>query len=252
MRMRPERWLYTIPHRLRSLFRRDHLEQELDEELRDHLEEKMLLYARSGMSDEEARHAARRDMDGIELRKEQCRDARRVRPLEDLLQDLRYCLRGLRKSPGFTATAILTLALGIGANAAIFSVVNAVLLRGLPYPDESRILTLSNNQSLPDLEDIQKQTRSFSAIGGINQQALDFTGKAEPLQITGGLCNAEIFSALGVQPALGRVFTPEEDRFGSPGLVILTHSSGRAISLRIRQSSANRSALVGTPTPSSV
>jgi putative ABC transport system permease protein len=221
--MRPTLWLYTIPLRLRSLFRRDAVEGDLDDELRNHLEQKQQLYLASGLSEEEARHAARRDIDGFELRKEQCRDARRVRLLEDLLEDLRYSLRTLRKSPGFTATAVLTLALGIGANAAIFSVVNAVLLRGLPYPDANRILTLSNNQSLPDLEDIQKQTRAFSAIGGINKQALDFTGEAEPLQITGGLCNADIFSALGVQPALGRVFTAEEDRFGGSGLVILTH-----------------------------
>jgi putative ABC transport system permease protein len=221
--MRLAHWLYTIPLRLRSLFRRHAVERDLDDELRDHLEQKKQLYLASGLSEEQARHAARRDIDGLELRKEQCRDARRVRPLEDLLQDLRYSLRALRKSPGFTATAVLTLALGIGANSAIFSVVNAVLLRGLPYPEADRILTLSNNQSLPDLEDIQKQTRSFSAIGGITKQALDFTGEAEPIQITGGLCNAEIFSALGVEPALGRVFTPEEDRFGSSGLVILTH-----------------------------
>ena len=221
--MRLAHWLYTIPLRLRSLFRRHAVERDLDDELRDHLEQKTQLYLASGLSQQEARSAARRDIDGLELRKEQCRDARRIRPLEDLAQDLRYSLRALRKSPGFTATAVFTLALGIGANAAIFSVVNAVLLRGLPYPDANRILTLSNNQSLPDLEDIQKQTHSFSAIGGINKQALDFTGEAEPLQITGGLCDAGIFLALGVQPVLGRVFTPQEDRFEGPGLVVLTH-----------------------------
>jgi putative ABC transport system permease protein len=222
--MRLAHWLYTIPLRLRSLFRRDAVEHDLDDELRDHLEQKTLLYLASGLSKQEARNAARRDIDGLELRKEQCRDARRTRPLEDLAQDIRYSLRALRKSPGFTATAVLTLALGIGANAAIFSVVNAVLLRPLPYPDANRILTLSNNQSVPDLEDIQKQTRSFSAMGGISKQALDFTSSGEPIQILGGLCNADLFPALGVHPAIGRPFTPEEDRFGGPALVLLSHA----------------------------
>ena len=221
--MHPQHWLYTIPLRLRSLFRRHRAEQDLADELRDHLENKTQHYLATGLSAEEARRSALRDIGGLELRKEQCRDARRTRPLEDLAQDLRYSFRALRKSPGFTATAILTLALGIGANAAIFSVVNAVLLRSLPYPSSSQLLTLSNNQSLPDLEDIQKQTRSFLAIGGVNKQALDFTGEGEPIQITGGLCNADLFPALGIQPAIGRAFTLQEDRFGGPGLVLLTH-----------------------------
>ncbi len=221
--MRFEHWLYTIPLRLRSLFRRNRVENELDDELQFHLERKAEEYVASGLSLDEARRAALRHLDGIERSKEECRDTRRVSFLEDFAHDLRFSLRMLRKTPVFAATAIVTLALGIGANSAIFSVVNGVLLRSLPYPDSPRILTIHSNQSLPDLEDIQKQTRSFDAIGGMTIQALDYTGEAEPIQIYTGLCNADLFSVLGLQPALGRVFSPSEDRYGGPGLVVLTN-----------------------------
>jgi len=143
--------------------------------------------------------------------------------MNKLFQDLRFGIRLLIKRPGFTLIAVVTLALGVGANTAIFSVVNAVLLRPLPYPDSERLVTMRFNQSVPDLDDIKSQNQSFEFMGGAVLQALDYTGEAEPVQVQAALCNEDVFDAFGVKAAIGRTISADESRFGGDRVVVLSH-----------------------------
>ena len=222
--MRPENWLFTIPLRLRSLFHRAQANQELDDELRDHLDRKTDEYIAQGMTQAEAHRRARLDLGGLEQTKENCRDARHVNWIQYLIQDLRFSLRMLRKSPGFTTVAVLTLALGIGANTAIFTVINTVLLNPLPYKDPQQIIGMRENDSLPNVIDIQRQMRSFSESGGINVSDMDYTSGPTPLRIHAGSVNSGFLSILGISPMLGRIISPEEDVKGGPRVIVLSHS----------------------------
>lgn len=139
------------------------------------------------------------------------------------MNDIRCALRSLGKNPAFTFIAVLTLALGIGANTAIFSVVNGVLLRPLPYPEPERLMTLRANQSVPELEDLQSQTQSFESFGGVSAIAADYSGGAEPIQVELGLVAGDFFRVLGARTALGRTLTPADDRFGGERVVVLSH-----------------------------
>src|SRR5579859_476347 len=229
--MQPTRWFHTIPLRLRSLFRRREADHELDEELRYHVEQKTAQNIAKGMTPQEAHRAALLEMGGIEKRKEECRDTRRVNWIQDLAQDLRYGLRMLRKSPGFTAVAILILALGIGANTAIFSVVYAVLLRPLPYTHPEQLVSISEagpqgttGWSYLGFTQLRAQNHVFSEIAGIAGHALTLTGRGEPADVSTVDVTPEVFSMLRAKPFLGRTFLPEDDKEGAAPVVILSEN----------------------------
>jgi putative ABC transport system permease protein len=144
--------------------------------------------------------------------------------MDSLIKDIRFGMRSLLKRPAFTAIAVLTLALGIGANSAIFSVINAVLLRPLPYDEPSRLISFRSNQSAPDLADVESQTKMFSSLGGMVLQPLAYTGGSEPVQLQVGQVSGGFFETLGVRPERGRFITDDDDRNGAPYVVVLSHN----------------------------
>ena len=188
-------FLHDLFFRLRTLMRRPAAENELDDELRFHLERQTAKYVKSGMSQAEALRRARLEFGGLDQVKNECREARGISLLETLVQDLHYSARSLLHSPAFTACAVLTLALGIGANTAIFSVINAVLLNPLPYPNPQELLAGRQNESLPNLKGMQRQTSSFASSGGINISPMDFTGNGEPARVHGAYVDSWQHSA---------------------------------------------------------
>jgi putative ABC transport system permease protein len=204
---------------------------ELDEELRSHLEREIERNVRDGMNVDAARYAALKNFGGMEQAKEQCRDVRGLRMIEDLWQDLRYGLRMLVKNPGFTAVAVLTLALGIGANTAIFSVVNAVLLRPYPYKNQDRVMWLSMKTPTTryfsiapaNYLDWQKQNTVFEQLEACNGRDYNLIGDGNPERLRGMLITHGFFSMLGLRPQLGRDFYPDEDKLGHNNVVIISH-----------------------------
>jgi predicted permease len=215
------------------LFRRARIERQLDTELRFHVEQQIADYVATGMTLEEARRRARLEFGGLDQVKEECRDVGAGRFLETLIQDVHYGLRQLRRNPGFTAVAVITLALGIGANTAIFSMVNAVLLRPLPYKNPQRLVRLENTEpgyaslvpvvSGPDFRDWQTENHVFEemAAGFVANKSL--TGRSEPLQLSGFEVSPQVFHLLGVAPLMGRTFTQDETQPGHNQVVILSY-----------------------------
>ena len=236
--MMPPRSFYIARMRLRSLFRRSQSELELGDELHAHLDKKIQQYIGSGFSQQDARFAALRDMHGIEQRKEECRDMRRMNWFEDAVHDFRYAFRLLRKSPGFTAVVVLTLALGIGANTAIFSVVNAVMLRPLPYPGSSRIAELGGmrkggeiiySHTVPEFIFLRDNASLvFDAVAGYQgggTTSLRQQGKLD--WVDAQSVTDDFFRALGVQPAIGREISRAETQPGGPSTAVLTDALWR-------------------------
>jgi predicted permease len=227
--MRPEHWVYTIPLRLKSLFRRTQADQELDDEISDHVELRTEEYVSKGLAAEEARRQALLEIGGIEQRKEECRDTRHVTWIQDLDRDLRYACRMLRKSPGFTTLAILTLAMGIGANTAIFSVVNSVLLQSLPFSRPSELLDISARStnfdftnlglSLPDIADVQNSSKSLAAVA-VYQDSPKQLAVDKPRRLEATAVSKDFFVVLGLGPILGRTFTSEDMQPGSRSVIL--------------------------------
>lgn len=229
------RWMQSISHWLRSLLRKSAVEQQLEEEVRFHLERQIEENVSSGMPREEARRAALREFGGVEQVKEECRDTRRVNFLENLVLDLRYGLRGLHKSPSFTIFAVAVLALGIAANTAIFSIADTTLFRPLPYRDAGRLVIVWENGSTYGFPRNTPAPGNFSDWKSRNQvfedmAALSFgssftlIGEGNPEELPGRAVTANLFSLLGVSPALGRDFRPDDDVPGAPHVAILSHS----------------------------
>jgi hypothetical protein len=233
----PMSWAATVASRLRALFTRDRLDGELDEEVRFHLDMQIEDNLKAGMSPAEARYAAMRRFGGVALMKETYRERRAFALVETTAQDLRYAARTLRKSPGFTITAVAVLALAIGANTAMFSVLNAVLLRPLPYqsPEELAMLSIEDaaqnfregRSALWDVEQWRSQSQSFADMATFDTVTTFLTGADGVEQIGGASVSANLFPLLGVRPALGRSFSSEEAE-QRQRLVLISHDFWQA------------------------
>jgi putative ABC transport system permease protein len=226
------RWMIEIWNRIRSIRRRDTLERGLDEELQFHLDRQTEKNRGGGMSPDEARRQALIKFGGVERTKEITRDEIRPALLEDSLRDLRHGLRVLRRSPGFTAAALVTLAVGIGATSAIFGVVRAVMLEPLPYREPDRIVAVwetsrggaSRNVIAPaNFVAWRERTRTLEHLGMIGPANLAMVIDGVPDQFSGFVVSADAFRAFGVQPALGRAYTAEEDFGGDSSVIVLSH-----------------------------
>ena len=229
----------TVAWRTRNwLFQRE-MDQDFERELEMHVEMLEQENVRRGMAPEEARRAACVRLGGITQLKETNRELRGLPMTETLLQDARYALRMLRKNAGFTAVAILTLALGIGANTAIFSVVYAMLLKPLPYTQANQLFNVFQakdqegitgaGMSYPNLADLREQNHMFSEMAGWQHHQLTLTGRGEPAVVNAAVVTPGFFRVFAESPIVGRIFTPEDDKPGAPAVAILSEGLWRNV-----------------------
>lgn len=227
-------WIRESWRRLRSLTRGDGLERGLDDEIHFHLERQIEKHVRAGMTPEEARRQAFLKFGGVERVKDETRDEFRPALLQDSLRDLRHGVRALRRAPGFTLVATLTLALGIGATTAVFTVVNGVLIKPLPYPDPDALVVIQHmatgmntktpyNMSAALLSTYTAENRTFQHLGIWSRGTASVTGGDIPEEVESLMVSHGTLPALGVRPAIGRWFAPDEHTPGSPDPVILMH-----------------------------
>jgi predicted permease len=228
----------VIRSRLGALFRKRNLERQLGEELRAHLEMLTEENLRRGMPLEEARYAALRSFGGIEQTKEVYREQGRSIMIETMGQDLSYGLRQLRRNPGFSLVAVLTLALGIGANTAIFSVVYAVLLQPLPFRSPGQLVRVfeANDQagitaagcSYAECQDWRRQNHVFSGMATVSGHELNLTGRGEPMVVRVGDVTSDFFAVLDVAPLMGRGFLPADDEPGAAPVTVISYDLWRS------------------------
>jgi len=226
------RWITESWKWIRSIGRRHALESGLDEEIRFHIDQQTAKNRRAGMSPDEARRQALLKFGGLERVKDSTRDEIRPALLEDSVRDLRYGARVLRRAPGFTAAALVTLALGIGATSAIFSVVRTVMLEPLPYHEPDRIVAVwetnrggtSRNVIAPaNFVAWRERTRTLEHLGMVGPAGVAMIINGQPVEIAGLTVSGDVFRALGVQPAIGRAYTAEEDLGGHNAVIVLSH-----------------------------
>jgi putative ABC transport system permease protein len=218
---------------LRSSLHRTRMESEMDGELRFHIERYTEALTREGVPPEEATRRARVEFGAIEARKEECREALGLRFFDDFRSDLRYAFRTLTKAPVFTTVVVLTLALGIGANTAVFSVLNTVLFRPLPYPQSERLVQMwsanaNTNRwgiwtAYPRFADWRRLATAFEEMAAVRFWVVNLTGGDHPEALDAVLTSARLFQVLRVQPMLGRAFLPEEDQPGHDHVIILSY-----------------------------
>jgi putative ABC transport system permease protein len=219
-------------YRLRAIFRRRSVEQELDEELRFHLENEIEKLMRSGLTREEASRKAKMSLGGVDQVKEECRDSRGVSGLENALQDIRYGMRGLRRNPGLAIIAIVTLSLGMAASIVVFSIFEAVLLRSLPFRDTDRLVQIWETRLKRGIDqmglsegnfwDVRTRNHSFEEVAASLYDEYILTGSGPAKKVTVNYITPNFFRTLGVSPILGRSFS-DEDKEDDP-VVILGNS----------------------------
>ena len=223
-----------VKHKTRALRDGAAMDRELNAEVRFHIEMETQKYIGQGMAPEQARRLALRNFGPMEKHKEEARDARGVSWFEELVQDLKYGWRQLFKNPGFATMAVLTLGLGIGANTAIFSVINGVLLKPLPYDNGERLLLIEQsatraNQpnfgvSIKELYDYRQQLASFEGLVEFHQMSFDLLRRGEPDRVATGVVSPNFFDVLGIKPVVGRTFVATDDDEGAEAVLVLTHA----------------------------
>jgi putative ABC transport system permease protein len=225
--MRFERWRNIVSLRWRSLARRRAVERDLDDEIRDHLESQIEALVARGVPPEVAERDVRARFGALDLAKEQCRDAWHMQLVDTLVTDLRYTARTLWNSPGFATVAILTLALGIGANSAVFSLVDTILIARLPYPGSDRLVSIAGTYPGGAFAAMRDEVRTMDVAVYAEGHRFTVSGRGQPVSITGARVSTELFSLLGVEPALGRWPRRREDEAPGDRIVVLSHGLWR-------------------------